>query len=78
MQFVTESVFLSLCGGLIGTVIGLALPLSIRLFTSFKIPVSAWSGVLALGTSVLVGVIFGTLPANRAARLDPVTTLKYE
>jgi putative ABC transport system permease protein len=34
--------------------------------------------VIALVTSILIGVIFGTLPANRAARLDPVATLKYE
>jgi putative ABC transport system permease protein len=37
-----------------------------------------WAPVFALGSSVLVGVLFGTLPANRAARLDPVQTLKYE
>ncbi len=78
MQFLTESIFLSLSGGLIGTLIGLALPLSLRIFSSFKIPVSAWSAVIALATSVLVGVAFGTLPAERAARLDPVATLKYE
>lgn len=78
LQFLTEAVFLSLSGGLIGTVLGLALPLSVSLLTPFKIPVSPWSAVVALGTSVIVGVLFGTLPANRAARLDPVQTLKYE
>jgi putative ABC transport system permease protein len=78
MQFLTESIFLSLSGGLVGTIIGMALPLSLQIFTSFKIPVSALSAVIALTTSVLVGVAFGTLPAERAARLDPVATLKYE
>jgi putative ABC transport system permease protein len=78
MQFLTESVFLSLSGGLVGTIIGLALPLGLRMFSSVKIPVSPWSAVIALATSVLVGVGFGTLPAQRAARLDPVATLKYE
>jgi putative ABC transport system permease protein len=78
LQFLTESVFMSLSGGLIGTLIGLALPIGVRLFTPFKIPVSGWSALIALTTSVLVGVIFGTLPANRAAKLDPVATLKYE
>jgi putative ABC transport system permease protein len=78
MQFLTESIFMSLSGGLVGTIIGVALPLSLRLFTSFKIPVSPWSAVIALATSVIVGVAFGTLPAQRAARLDPVATLKYE
>jgi putative ABC transport system permease protein len=78
LQFLTEAVFLSLSGGLVGTVLGLALPMSVSFLTPFKIPVSPWSAVIALSTSVLVGVLFGTLPANRAARLDPVQTLKYE
>lgn len=78
LQFLTESVFLSLSGGLVGTIIGLAIPMSVSFLTPFKIPVSAWSAVVALFTSVMVGVLFGTLPANRAARLDPVQTLKYE
>ena len=78
LQFLTEAVFLSLSGGIVGTVLGLAIPLSLGLLSPFKIPVSPWSAVAALTTSVLVGVLFGTLPANRAARLDPVQTLKYE
>jgi putative ABC transport system permease protein len=78
LQFLTEAVFLSLSGGLIGTILGLAIPLSVSFLTPFKIPVSSWSAVVALGTAVVVGVLFGTLPANRAARLDPVQTLKYE
>jgi len=78
MQFLTEAVFLSLAGGLVGTLIGLAIPLSVSLLTPYKIPTSWWSAVIALGTSMLVGILFGTLPANRAAKLDPVQTLKYE
>ncbi len=78
IQFLTESVLLSLGGGLVGTLLGLALPLTVRLLTGLKIPISPWSAIISLFTAVLVGVIFGTLPANRAARLDPVATLKYE
>ena len=78
LQFLTEAVFLSLCGGVVGTLLGLAIPLVVSFLTPFKIPISPWSAVIALTTSVLVGVIFGTVPANRAARLDPVETLKYE
>jgi len=78
LQFLTEAVFLSLSGGVVGTVVGLALPLSVNALTEYKIPMSWASAVIALLTSVIVGVIFGTLPANRAASLDPVETLKYE
>jgi putative ABC transport system permease protein len=78
LQFLTESVLLSLCGGIVGTLIGLAIPLSVQFLTPYTIPVDPLSAVIALLTSVIVGIIFGTLPANRAARLDPVETLKYE
>jgi putative ABC transport system permease protein len=78
LQFLTEAVFLSLSGGIVGTVLGLAIPMSVSFLTEYKIPTTWWSAVIALLTSVVVGVIFGTLPANRAASLDPVETLKYE
>ncbi len=78
LQFLTEAVFLSLCGGFVGTFFGVALPLAVNFLTPFHIPISWWAPVIALTTSVAVGVIFGTVPANRAASLDPVETLKYE
>jgi putative ABC transport system permease protein len=78
LQFLTESVFLSFSGGLIGTLIGLAVPWSVHFFTDFTIPAPWWGALAAISTSLIVGIIFGTLPANRAARLDPVATLKYE
>jgi putative ABC transport system permease protein len=78
LQFLTEAVFLSLAGGIVGTVGGLAIPLSVSFLTPFQIPVSYWSAVIALTTSVAVGIFFGMLPATRAAALDPVETLKYE
>jgi len=78
LQFLTEAVMISLAGGIAGTIIGLALPLSIRLFTDYQIPISPWSIVAALLVSLVVGVIFGTVPATRAAQMDPVESLKYE
>ena len=78
MQFLAEAVMISLAGGVVGTVLGLALPLSVRLLTDYAIPISPWSIVAALGVSLVVGVVFGTVPATRAAQMDPVESLKYE
>jgi putative ABC transport system permease protein len=78
LQFLTEAVMISLAGGIVGTLIGLALPLSVRFFTSYAIPISPWSIIAALSVSLVVGVIFGTVPATRAAQMDPVESLKYE
>ncbi len=78
LQFLTEAVFLSLAGGVLGTIIGLGIPITVGLLTPYKIPVGWLAAPIALATSVIVGVIFGTVPANRAARLNPVDTLKYE
>ena len=78
LQFLAEAVIISLTGGIVGTILGLALPLSVHFFTDYAIPVSPWSVVIALSAATLVGVIFGTVPATRAAQMDPVEALKYE
>ena len=78
LQFLAEAVIISLVGGLIGSIVGLALPLSVRFFTDFELPISAWSVVVALSSAMAVGIIFGTVPATRAAQMEPVESLKYE
>jgi len=78
LQFLLEAILISLSGGLVGSAIGLAIPLSIRFFTDYDLPIWPGSVVIALSTAVAVGVIFGTVPATRAAQLDPVEALKYE
>jgi putative ABC transport system permease protein len=78
LQFLAEAVMISLAGGVVGTILGLALPLSVSFFTSYSIPISPWSIVAALGISLIVGIVFGTVPAARAAQMDPVESLKYE
>jgi putative ABC transport system permease protein len=79
LQFLVESVVISLVGGAIGIVIGLALPLSVRFFTDqVKVPISPLSVVVAFGVSFIVGVAFGLLPARRASQLNPTEALRYE
>ena len=77
-QFLAEAVLISLVGGVIGIVIGLAIPWSVRFLTAYRIPISGLSAIIAIVVSSLVGIIFGTLPATRAAQLDPVESLRYE
>jgi putative ABC transport system permease protein len=78
LQFLTEAVLISLAGGVVGTVLGLALPFSVRFLTEYRIPISGLSAIIAITVATLVGVIFGTVPATRAAQLDPVEALHYE
>ncbi len=77
-QFLAEALFISLAGGLIGIILGLALPFSLRFLTAFRVPISGLSVFIAIGVSSLVGILFGTVPATRAARLDPVESLRHE
>ncbi len=77
-QFLAEAVFISLAGGIVGILIGLAVPMSVRWFTDYRIPISGLSAIIAILVSSLVGVIFGTVPATRAASMDPVESLRYE
>jgi putative ABC transport system permease protein len=77
-QFLAEAILISLIGGVVGIIIGLAIPFSVRYLTEYRIPISGLSAIIAIIVSSLVGIIFGTIPATRAAQLDPVESLRYE
>jgi len=78
VQFLTEAMIVSLTGGVIGILVGVAVPLSAGFFADVKIPISPIAVVVAFGVSCLVGLVFGLLPANRAAHLNPTEALRYE
>jgi putative ABC transport system permease protein len=78
MQFLVEAMLVSLSGGVIGILVGVAIPLSAGLFADIRIPISWVAIVVAFGVSCLVGLVFGMLPANRAAHLHPTEALRYE
>jgi putative ABC transport system permease protein len=78
LQFLAEAILISLVGGIIGTIVGLVPPMAVRFFTEYTVPIWPWSIPIALSVSMAVGIIFGTVPATRAAQLDPVEALRDE
>ena len=77
-QFLSEAILISLIGGVLGIIIGLAIPYSVRFLTAYRIPISGLSAIIAIAVCSLVGILFGTVPAIRASQLDPVESLRYE
>lgn len=77
-QFLVEAATLTLVGGLLGIVVGLGVGQVLKVVLDLRSGVPIWSAVVATGVSVLIGLGFGLLPANRAARMDPVEALRHE
>jgi putative ABC transport system permease protein len=77
-QMLTESVVLSMFGGVIGTIFGAIIALVISSFTPIPAAIEVWSVALGIGITALVGLFFGLYPAMRAARLDPIEALRRE
>lgn len=75
-QFIFESSFLSIAGGLIGIVLGMMLSFAIKSFVRAEVPL--WSIAISFGFSLAVGVLFGSYPAIVASKKDPVESLRYE
>jgi len=78
LQFLVEAVTLSSMGGLGGILAGLALSIVISRFAQWPTLISPGAILLAFVFSGLVGVFFGYYPARRAARVDPIESLRYE
>jgi len=77
-QFLAESIFISISGGLLGILMGVLMARLITLTTGILTIVSFWSIVLSFGVATAVGVVFGYLPAKKAADQDPVDSLRHD
>lgn len=77
-QFMTEAVGICLFGGLIGILMGVLIGLLIARALKLPPAIPLWSIFVGMGFSLFVGVVFGTYPAMKAAKLDPIEALRYE
>ena len=77
-QFLSEAVMISLAGGIAGIIVGVILASTIERVANIHTIVSALSVVVAFGVSVAVGLVFGIVPASKAAKQDPIVCLRYE
>ncbi|MCC7433180.1 MAG: ABC transporter permease [Methanoregulaceae archaeon] len=78
VQFLAEALVLTIAGGLVGLVLSSAVCYALAAFTPIKPLMTVGTVLLALGVCTGVGVVFGVVPAMRAARKDPVTALRWE
>ena len=78
LQFLIEALALSLAGGLIGIVSGVAVSIVLALLAGWAIAFNPLTIAVPVVFSLIVGIVFGVWPARQAARLDPVVALRYE
>jgi putative ABC transport system permease protein len=77
-QFLSETLLLTLSGGILGILLGSAIPYAVTHFGQMRTVITTSSLVLAFGISAAVGITFGLYPAIRAANMDPIESLRHE
>ncbi|MCL4441391.1 MAG: ABC transporter permease [Firmicutes bacterium] len=77
LQFLVESVFISLFGGVVGLFLGILIALAAAGLMKFSFSLTAWTILLAMGFSAAVGIIFGLAPARKASKLNPIDALRH-
>ena len=77
-QFLIESSTLSLVGGVLGVILGIAVAKTVTILIGMPSEVKLWTVFAGLLTATSVGVFFGVYPARKAAKLDPISALRFE
>ncbi len=78
MQFLSETLILTLCGGVLGMAVGSLVPALVTYFGNMRTVITPGSLIMAFGISASVGIAFGIYPAYRAANMDPIESLRHE
>ena len=79
IQFLSESVMISFIGSMIGLIFGVGLSQGVgRLILHYEVPFSIWPVILSVTVAVVVGLASGVMPAIKAAKLNPIDSLRYE
>ncbi len=78
MQFLIEAILISITGGLLGVILGLAATFFIETFLHWPTSVAMYSIVVSFAVCAVTGIFFGWYPARKASALDPITALRYE
>jgi ABC-type antimicrobial peptide transport system permease subunit len=79
IQFLSESVLISFIGSMIGLIIGVGLSQGVgRFILGYNVPFSIWPVILSVSVAVIVGLSSGVMPAIKAAKLNPIDSLRHE
>lgn len=77
-QFLIEAILLSVTGGLIGVLLGVAASYAVNIIAHWPIAIQPWTIIMSFAVCTFTGVFFGWYPAKKAAKLDPIEAIRYE
>ncbi|MDR7855945.1 hypothetical protein [Tissierella sp.] len=77
LQFIIESIFLSVFGGILSLIVGMLIAFVESIYIGFSLTIIMSTVILAISFSGIIGIVFGFMPARKASRLNPIDTLRH-